>query len=319
MAGSEVALLTLDEQGAQLSPTLPLGGLCSEILPTPDGGALLSHSAGLTRLLPAALPTEAPRLDPLLTRRNLDGFERDRDGTLYLLEHPREEHGEPAGPHAILRLSVGGALDTIATASPSAYDLTFDPSARRLFVTHVSGRSVESWVEYQERWVAEETRRVELGAADAKERAAEPKDDAFWLARLLFLPPHGEPWLLLQGREVKPRLAALLDAGGVRQVAAWPTAFLARNGVMNPSGDLLYLNAGRAIFLLQGGEAIAEPRRIELAATALASDGDHLAVLSPLTAERSAVELWDRTMKRRLASTSTPGGATALAFLRAKP
>lgn len=316
-------MLTLDAGEARLSPTVPLGGLCSEILATPDGGAFLSHDAGLVRLVPASLPTQAPEIESILSHRNLDGMERDDDGTLYLLEHPREEHGEPAGPHAILRLSTSGTLDTIATAAPSAYDLTLDSRARRLFVTHVSGRSVESWVEREGRWVSgwisEGTRRIEVSPSDPKKAAAEPKDDAFWLARLLFVPPRGEPWLLLQGREIAPRLAELKGDGSARRLTDWPLSFLARNGVMSPSGDVLYLNAGRAIFLVRAGEAIAEPRRVELAATALATDGSSLAVLAPLSSERSSVDVWDRALERREVSATTMGGATQIAFLRAAP
>jgi len=319
VAGAEVVVLTLDAGEARLSPTVPLGGLCSEILATPDGDALLSHDAGLVRLVPASLPTQAPEIESILSHRNLDGIERDDDGTLYLLEHPREEHGEPAGPHAILRLTSSGALDTIATAAPSAYDLTLDSYARRLFVTHVSGRSVESWVEREGRWISEGTRRVELPPSDPKKAAAEPKDDAFWLARLLFVPLHGEPWLLLQGREIAPRLAELKGDGSTRRLTGWPIPFLARNGVMSPSGDLLYLNAGRAIFLVRAGEAIAEPRRVELAATALATDGASLAVLAPLSSERSSVDVWDRALERPVVSATTLGGATQIAFLRAAP
>ncbi len=314
MAGEELLVVSLDDsmRASTLSPTLPLGGVCSEILPF-GGRALVAHSGGLLRLVPSASPNQAPELTPLLSRRFLDGIELDRDGSILALEHPREEHGEADESHAVLRLTPGGELDTVATASPAAYDLFLDTQSRHFYVTHLSGRTVESWSETKDGWRHEPDLRVEDPTLAYKD---EPRDDAFWLARLAF-PTQGSPWLLLEGRDVQPRLLAI-EENQVRRLFAWEQPFLARNGAIASDGATLYLNAGRAIFVYDAKAGAS--RQVSLGSTpaiavAASADGRWVALLFGESRERSLVEVWDAAMSRRALSIRVPGAARAIAFL----
>ena len=314
VAGEELLVVSLDDsmRASTLSPTLPLGGVCSEILPF-SGQALVAYSGGLLRLVPSASANQAPELTPLLSGRFLDGIELDRDGSILALEHPREEHGEAVESHAVLRLTPNGEIDTVATASPAAYDLFLDRQSRRFYVTHLSGRTIETWSESNEEWRHEPDLRVEDPILAGKD---EPRDDAFWLARLVF-PTRATPWLLLEGRDVRPRLLAI-EENQLRRLFAWEQPFLARNGAIASEGATLYLNAGRAIFIYDA--KVGASRQVSLGSTpaiavAASADGGWVALLFEESRERSVIEVWDAAMSRRALSIRVPGAARAIAFL----
>ena len=331
VAGSEVAALRVEIDGTvSPSPRQSLGADCNELLPVGPSLLVAAHGRGLTVVSIPSAANQAPLLRPLVAGREIDAVEMLTDGHLLALEHPREVQGEAVDPHAVLQLKLdGGELDTLGLLSPAAYDFHHDARAARVWVSHLSGRTIESLVARDGAWTVAPPLRLDATTVRPRAEAAarsgsEPKDDAFWLDRLLFPAPDGGTMVLAQGREVTPRLIAL-GAEPPGELHVWSAAFLARNGAITADGTRLWLNAGRQLFGLVRESAIevAPPRYREVehsvdgtvVALGFSADGTALALLIAESREATRIEVWAPDLSRRQASQRLRGSFTQLAFI----
>lgn len=331
VAGTELLAVRVTAEGTTTeSPRQSLGGTCNELLAIGSGRAVAAHARGLTVVTLGAGPKQAPLLRVIAAGREIDAVEALANGRLLALEHPREVQGEAVEPHAVLRLQADGSdLDTLGLLSPAAYDFRHDARAARIWVSHLSGRTIESLIEANDTWTVASPLRLDAAsitplATGAARIGSEPKDDAFWLDRLLFPSPDGGTLLVSQGRDVAPRLLEL-EGDRPRERHAWSTVFLARNGATSPDGSRLWLNAGRRLFGLirESGDGSATTRYREreeaidgtVVALAFSPDGATLALLIAESREVTRLELHAPDLTQRVASLRLRGAFTQVSFV----
>lgn len=284
-------------------------------------GFFACHSRGIDRV---SRPAHAPGgdtsghdpagevgsidIERWLVGKNIDGAERLGDGSLLALEHPRAAQGEGKDRHAILavRARMPALPETVATASPAAYDLFLLAGDSLAWVSSLSGRTLEPLHRVGAGWREGDPLRVDLPGFEG------PKDDALVLLRLLFPRSDGSAWLFEQGREAKPRLLELAPNRTPRVVRTFPDPFQARNGAL--VGDRLALNAGRRLFLV-GFDA----KNIDLPAAgqavAISPDGRWIAVILPEARDDSRVALFDGEGRRVLTTPRLGFVGSAVTFL----
>lgn len=314
-AGDRWHLLEIHEEAGRLvwteqPETGPSAG-AGEILPLEDGSCLVAHAGGLDRIGRGSAQSST---NFRMRGRVFDGVERSSDGTLYLLEHP--PGGPDSGvPHALVRRDAGsGTLDTLALASPAAYDVHLAAGDSVFWIPRLSGRTLDRVRRSREGgWITEEVR-IASGSGEGG-----PRDDAFWLLRLVFPLEDGNVWLLEQARGDAPRLRLLASDGTSRDVHRFSFPFQARNGALAESTRWLVLNAGRAFFTYtpETGEGTMLRLPANASAVAVPPEGDILAVAMEGGAHKSTLRLYRSGSESVLSEHEITDEIRVLAFLRA--